>query len=75
MEKIYMNYVCYSCSKEFILLSNEVDDTKRNNKYISCPHCGSRRIKIITNADIFKECMKHSAYKKINRAFRQVRDG
>ena len=75
MDKIYLNFECKKCKKEFILLNQEFQDSIRHGMYICCPHCGSRNI-IKTNAtDSIKECMKHSAYKKENGAFRQVRDG
>jgi DNA-directed RNA polymerase subunit RPC12/RpoP len=61
------------CEKDFILIKEDVDDTVRKNKYISCPHCGSKRITPEESKDSFKEMMKHSHYRRVNGAVRQVK--
>lgn len=73
MDKTYTSFECKSCEGEFILLNQHIKRNKLKGKYKSCPYCGSRSIKDITESDIFKECMEHSAYKKVHGAIRQVR--
>ena len=75
MEKIYSNHKCKRCKKEFVLLIAEVQDTLRQGKYLSCPHCGSKNNTRTNETDNLKECMSHAAYKKEGGSYRQVRDG
>lgn len=72
MKKIYIDYLCARCHKEPILLSFEMEDTKRNGNYISCSHCGSKNLKEQQATDNFKQCMEHSAYKIIRGYLRQI---
>ena len=74
MEKIYSNNKCKSCKKEFVLLIAEVQDTLREGKYLSCPHCGSKHLVKTTETDNLKECMKHDSYKREHGALRQVKN-
>ena len=69
----YKNFKCYKCSKEVILLDDDIRDNKRKNNYLSCPYCGSRQIREENSSNSIKDCMKESAYKKVHGAFRQVR--
>ena len=73
IESIYKCYKCKSCGKEIILLSDEVSRTLKQGKYLSCSHCGSKRIVLVNVTDDFRECMKENAYKKVHGVFRQVR--
>lgn len=75
MKSIYKCYVCKKCNKEIILISEEVEDTVKRGKYISCAHCGSRNIQEQKPTSNLKECMDHSAYKRKNGAIRQVHSG
>lgn len=75
MVSIYKCYACKKCNKETILISEEVEDTIKRNKYISCSHCGSRDIKEQKSTNNLKECMDHAAYKRKNGAIRQVHSG
>ena len=43
-------------------MSLEAQYTIRSGHYISCPHCGCKRIKESTVTDSLKECMEHSSY-------------
>lgn len=72
MKSIYVDYLCGKCHKETILLSEEVENTKRNGNYISCSHCGSKNLKEQQATDNFKQCMDHSSYKRVHGALRQV---
>ena len=73
MKEIYTVYNCSRCKKTTIILTNEVDDTIRNGNYISCSHCGSKRIHVQSKTNDLRQCMDHEAYKKINGKIRQVR--
>ncbi len=73
MKDIYKCYVCKKCNKETVLISEEVEDTIKRGKYLSCSHCGSRNIKEQKSTNNLKECMDHATYKRKNGAIRQVR--
>lgn len=65
---MYQLYKC-RCKKEFILITEYIDD----NHFISCPYCGSRKIRREGKYDSLKECMNnHDIYKRINGALRQI---
>ncbi|EPY2286625.1 hypothetical protein ACXAT6_003904 [Clostridium sporogenes] len=68
MLSIYTSYVCCSCRKEFVLLSEDVENTKG---YLVCPYCSSRKVKKENIADNLKECMSERSYKRIKGALRQ----
>lgn len=72
MDKVYLNFECKNCKKEFILLNQEFQDSVTHGKYISCPHCGSKKVIKTNETDAIKECMKHSSYKRFHGALRQV---
>lgn len=73
MEKYYTVFKCKRCGKETILITGEVSSTVTYGNYISCAHCGNKKLIKIKETDDFKECMKHSAYKRDGRALKQVR--
>lgn len=66
---IYTSYICNSCRKEFVLLSEDVEGMKG---YLVCPYCSSRKVKKESVADNLRECMKESTYKRVHGAIRQV---
>ncbi|AUN10667.1 TPA: hypothetical protein ACXDAY_003482 [Clostridium botulinum] len=68
MLSIYTSYVCCSCRKEFVLLSEELENTKG---YLVCPYCSSRKVKKENIADNLKECMQERSYIRVNGALRQ----
>ncbi|KGO13384.1 Zn-finger containing protein [Clostridium botulinum] len=70
MLSIYTSYICCICKKEFVLLSEDVENLKG---YLVCPYCSSRKVKKEKITDSLKECMGHSSYKKIKGTIRQVR--
>lgn len=47
MLSIYTSYVCCMCGKEFVLLSEELENTKG---YLVCPYCSSRKVKKAENS-------------------------
>ncbi|OCB00410.1 hypothetical protein [Clostridium beijerinckii] len=73
MEEFYEVYKCRRCKKEVILIADEVADTIRKSKYISCSHCGSKETVKDTSTSDLRKCMDHSAYKRVKGAMRQVR--
>jgi DNA-directed RNA polymerase subunit RPC12/RpoP len=73
MKEIYTTYFCIKCKKTTILLTDEVDDTVRNGNYLSCSHCGYKRIHIEDKLNDLRQCMNHESYKKVNGKIRQVR--
>lgn len=64
MLSMYTSYECRKCSKEIILLTEEVQATLRQGKYLSCSHCGCKKIKEENIYDSLKECMKARSYKR-----------
>ncbi len=68
MLSIYTSYICCNCRKEFVLLSEELENT---NGYLVCPYCSSRKIKKENVADNLKECMNERSYIRVNGALRQ----
>ena len=73
MNEIYTSYHCNKCKKTTILLTDEVDDSKRNGNYLSCSHCGSKRINVENKTNDLRKCMGNDAFKQINGKIRQVR--
>ena len=69
MENIYVILICKKCRKSNILLENEVEDTKRDNKYLACAHCGSKKF---VREKATRDCMKERSYKRSGGALRQV---
>lgn len=68
---LYTAYRCRTCKSEFILLTEEVDEQLKKQRYIVCPYCSSQRINKQRAADSLKECMQERAYKRVNGALRQ----
>lgn len=72
MSDIYTAYQCRVCKKEFILLSDDVEQVV-NGRYIACPYCNSKKIgKEKTTSDL-RECMKERSYKKEHGVIKQIR--
>ncbi|MHB9943602.1 hypothetical protein CF065_18800 [Clostridium sporogenes] len=69
MLSMYTSYMCICCKKEFVLLTEELQNA---NGYLVCPYCSSRRVKKENIADNLKECMSERSYKRIKGVLRQV---
>ncbi len=69
MLSVYTSYICCSCKKEFVLLSEDIEMFRG---YLVCPYCSSRKIKKQRITDSLKECMQEKAYKRVHGAIRQV---
>lgn len=68
--KEYTSYKCNACSKSFILLTSELN----SKRYLKCPHCSSRNIKITKETDDLREVLEEQhVYKRERGALRQVR--
>ncbi|MCW6085532.1 MULTISPECIES: hypothetical protein [Clostridium] len=68
MLSIYSSFLCKSCKNEFVLLTEELENTRG---YLVCPYCSSRKIKKENVADNLKECMSERSYRRIKGALRQ----
>jgi hypothetical protein len=58
-----------------ILLTDEVSATIKEGRYISCSHCGCRKIIKCTSTNDLRKCMDHSTWKKCGGKTRQVHSG
>lgn len=72
MDGYYTSYNCKGCHKDTILITEEVNKTLASGKYVSCSHCGYKKIRKIKTIDDLRECMKHGSYKRTHGALRQV---
>lgn len=72
MKEIYVIRICSRCRKTSILINDEVEDTIKKGKYISCSHCGHQ--KTVEEKDIsdLRKCMDNNAYKRVKGKIRQV---
>lgn len=73
MRKIYMSYRCSKCKKEVILITDEVESSVKNNRYIACPYCNSQKLIKTNETDDLRECMQEGSYRREHGALRQVR--
>lgn len=72
VQSIYTSYKCRTCGKEFVLLTEDVENMTAG-RYIACPYCNSKRISKAKATDDLRECMKERVYKRENGALRQVK--
>ncbi len=72
MNEIYTIRICGKCGKSNILINDEVKDTIRRGKYISCSHCGSKRVFEENETSDLRKCMDNNAYKRVKGKIRQV---
>lgn len=70
MQSIYTAYVCRTCRKDFILLTEDIEQMAEG-RYIACPFCNSKRISKGKTVDDLRECMKERSYKRVKGALRQ----
>ncbi|NFH34358.1 hypothetical protein FDC49_18035 [Clostridium sporogenes] len=68
MLNVYSSFLCKSCKKEFVLLSEELESA---NGYLVCPYYSSRKVKKEDIADNLKECMNERSYIRIKGVLRQ----
>ncbi|NRT33241.1 DNA-directed RNA polymerase subunit RPC12/RpoP [Clostridium beijerinckii] len=72
MKEIYLIRICGKCKKTNILINEEVEDTIKKGYYISCSHCGSKRIFKENEANDLRRCMDNNVYKRVKGKIRQV---
>lgn len=72
MEEIYKSYICKGCGRTTILLTEEADKTITAGKYISCSHCGCKRLVELKSTSDLRDIMKARSYKRVNGAFKEV---
>lgn len=74
MDSIYTCYKCKVCSKETILITDEVHNTLKQDRYLACSHCGSKNLIKGKVTDDLREIMKARRYKRNKHgALEQVR--
>lgn len=71
MGSMYTSYKCKSCNKEIILITDEIHDSLKNNKYLACSHCGSKKLIKELVTDDLREVAKARSYKRVNGRLRQ----
>lgn len=72
MLSIYTSYICKTCNKEFVLLSEDIKQMAKS-RYLVCPYCNSTKVIAENSSDSVRECMKESSYKRVHGSLRQVR--
>lgn len=74
MLDIYISYKCKGCNREFILITSEMVSAINQGKYVACPYCGNKNVKVQSSSDDLRDVMKARSYKR-NRhgALEQVR--
>ncbi|MEG2412582.1 MAG: hypothetical protein RSA29_17105 [Clostridium sp.] len=67
MKGYYTSYKCRFCTKETILITSEVTSSINSDKYISCSHCGCKKLTKEKETDDLREVMKARKYKRNSR--------
>ena len=68
----YIIYKCKICHKHFILMTNEVNHSEEETKYITCPYHGRHKnIIVVGKHEGIKECMDHDSFRKVNGRIRR----
>lgn len=71
MLEIYSSYRCKTCKNDFVLLSEQLQEQLKNNRYLVCPYCSSQKVIKQKKTDSLKECMSARSYKREKGAIRQ----
>ena len=72
MLSMYAGYKCKTCSKEFVLLSEDIS-TMTKDRYLVCPYCNSKRVSVDKVNDSLRECMSERSYRRVNKRMQQTR--
>ena len=72
MGSVYTSYKCKRCKKETILITEEIKESIKEGRYITCAHCGNKKVVKEKVTDNLKDIMKERSYKRVNGALRQV---
>jgi DNA-directed RNA polymerase subunit RPC12/RpoP len=67
MKGYYTSYECKGCGKETILITSEVTSSISVGKYISCAHCGCKKLANEKETDDLREVMAARRYKRNSR--------
>ncbi len=73
MLNIYTSYICRGCSREFILITSELESAINTGKYLACPYCGNKKIRKELATDDLRDVSKARSYKRVNRRVREVK--
>lgn len=71
MRETYTSYQCKRCRKEFVLVTEELEEHKHRGKYVVCPYCSNRELNKEKRSDSLKEIMKARSYIRKNGAMQQ----
>ncbi|WP_416176045.1 hypothetical protein [Clostridium sp.] len=69
---IYTSYKCNRCKREFVLLTEDLEQQLKQSRYLVCPYCSSKHVNKEKVTDNLKECMKERSYKRVGGALRQI---
>ncbi|MCR3758723.1 hypothetical protein [Clostridium felsineum] len=72
MYEIYTTYKCKVCKKEFVLLTEDIENMLKDRK-LSCPYCLSKKILKRKPTSDLRECMEQRVYKRVKGALRQIK--
>lgn len=74
MKSIYTSYKCNCCKREFVLLTEELEQQFKQNRYLVCPYCSSKKVKREKTTNDLRRCMSENSYKRTKGgALKQVR--
>lgn len=71
MLKFYSAYLCLRCKREVILIKDDIEDSKRQNKFLACPYCSSKQLRLEREEDSLKEIMRARSYRRVRGALRE----
>lgn len=72
MKNVYKSFRCSKCRGSFVTMIDDYDKALKNGNYISCPYCGSKRLKKDKVTDDLRECMSARKYKRERGAIKEV---
>ena len=72
MKDAYIVYKCQVCARHFILMTNDINHSEEESKYITCPYHGKHKnIVVVGKYESVKECMEHDSYRRDNGRMRR----
>ena len=72
MYNAYIIYKCKICHKYFILMTNEIDYSEEESRYVTCPYHGKHKnIIVVGKHEHIKECMDHASYARVSGRMKQ----
>lgn len=67
----YILYKCQNCNSEVILITDSLINANKNNRYVTCNYCSSKKLRLEGKYNSLKQCMEERSYKRIHGAIRQ----